>query len=104
MKVDDTLFIDTEHILEPISIKSIVGRLSRMGGELLPYEIFTSKLGVGDVIIERLPNSLKIQINWNDSEAEPVELYIVDIPEVSRRKNHIEMALMKYLVPSLIEG
>src|SRR4030067_414551 len=65
-------------------LKATVGRLSRMGGEVLPYEIFTSKLGVGDVIIERLPNSLKIQINWNDSEAEPVGLYIVDIPEVAR--------------------
>lgn len=101
MRLDDTLVVEIK-TLEEINVPEIIVRIAEIGSQLNPHEVYASRLGVGDVMIRKLPNSIKLEIFWNDSDDKDVELFMLDIPNRAKRKLAIERALWKYLADSLL--
>ena len=100
---------DTTLIYEPVTIQpvngtAIIGRIARKGGSLEEHEAFISHLGVAMVIVERLPRSLKIEIWWNEPGEEPTSFFLpLYIHSTLTRQGQLEIALSKYLLPTLQE-
>lgn len=89
--------------LQPPCPDETIARLASLASILRESEQVCSVLGVAEVWFTRLPNSMMVNIFWNDSDEENKEVFLASIASVKVIQNQVTAVLNKYLKPVLTE-
>lgn len=96
-QIDDYLGTFTDRTVEPLPKLEIISRIAYMGAELHLHERFTALLGIASVTATRLPLSIELLFEYNDSDLDDMLVYVTEIHNKEQKRMAISMAVNRYI-------